>query len=155
MKNIPKFAVQLKLMPENTKSTFKPDNTNLIIKIKEFQTNQNQETFMAVLEELQGDNAYLLVPTSSPVTGENPEKGWTTLEKGAQISFTSVYEMEGKFIMGVFTSQATLMSWATETKPFVTFPAKDVLEIAVEHRISQLIIDSNQESMFVLGRTVE
>lgn len=137
---------------ENT--TFKPDNTNVLTKIKAFQTNQNQENFMAVLEELEGDNAYLLVPTSSPVTGENPEKGWTTLEKGAQISFTSVFETEGKLVMGVFTSQATLMSWATETKPFVTLPAKEVLEIAVENKISQLIIDSNQESMFVLGRTV-
>ena len=134
--------------------TFQPDNTNLLANIKAFQANQNQETFMAVLEELQGNNAYLLVPTASPVTGENPEKGWTTVEKGTQLSFTSVFEVEGKFVMGVFTSQATLMSWATETKPFVTLPAKEVLEIAVEHRISQLIIDSNQESMFVLGRTV-
>ncbi len=139
------------IMQENA---FKPDNTNLLAKIKSFQANQNQETFMSVLEELQGDNAYLLVPTSSPVTGENPEKGWTTIEKGTQLSFTSVFEVEGKFVMGVFTSQASLMTWATESKPFVTLPAKDVLEIAVEHRISQLIIDSNQESMFVLGRTV-
>ena len=141
-------------MSNTDNSTFKPDNTNLLAKIKVFQVSQNQETFMAVLEELQGDNAYLLVPTSSPVTGENPEKGWTTLEKGAQLSFTSVFETEGKLVMGVFTSQTTLMSWATETKPFVTLPAKEVLEIAVENRISQLIIDSNQESMFVLGRTV-
>lgn len=140
----------------NTENTsFKPNNDNLLVAIKAFQTSQNQETFMAVLEELQGDNAYLLVPTSSPVTGETPEKGWTTVEKGAQLSFTSVFEVEGKFVMGVFTSQAALMSWATETKPFVTLPAKEVLEIAVEHRISQLIIDSNQESMFVLGRTVD
>ncbi|WP_339889410.1 SseB family protein [uncultured Flavobacterium sp.] len=141
-------------MSNTDNTTFKPDNTNLLATIKDFQVSQNQETFMAVLEELQGDNAYLLVPTSSPVTGENPEKGWTTLEKGAQLSFTSVFETEGKLVMGVFTSQTTLMSWATETKPFVTLPAKEVLEIAVENRISQLIIDSNQESMFVLGRTV-
>ncbi|WP_339837786.1 SseB family protein [uncultured Flavobacterium sp.] len=141
-------------MSNTDNTTFKPDNTNLLAKIKAFQASQNQETFMAVLEELQGDNAYLLVPTSSPVTGENPEKGWSNLEKGAQLSFTSVFETEGKLVMGVFTSQATLMSWATETKPFVTLAAKEVLEIAVENRISQLIIDSNQESMFVLGRTV-
>ena len=141
-------------MSNTDNTTFKPDNTNLLAKIKAFQASQNQETFMAVLEDLQGDNAYLLVPTSSPVTGENPAKGWSTLEKGAQLSFTSVFETEGKLVMGVFTSQATLMSWATETKPFVTLPAKEVLEIAVENRISQLIIDSNQESMFVLGRTV-
>jgi hypothetical protein len=141
-------------MSENTKNTFEPDNSNLLLTIKAFQTNQNQENFMAVLSELQGDNAYLLVPTSSPVTGENPEKSWTTLEKGAKLSFTSVFEMEGKLIMGVFTSQATLMSWASETKPFVTLSAKEVLEIAVENKISQLIIDSNQQSMFVLGRTV-
>jgi len=141
-------------MSQQENSTFQPNNTNLLARIKSFQANQTQETFMAVLDELQGDNAFLLVPTSSPVTGENPEKGWTTLEKGAQLSFTSVFEMEGKLVMGVFTSQATLMSWATETKPFVTLPAKEVLEIAVENKISQIIIDSNQESMFILGRTV-
>ena len=141
-------------MSQQENTTFQPNNTNLLAKIKSFQGNQNQETFMAVVEELQGDNAFLLVPTSSPVTGENPEKGWTTLEKGAQLSFTSVFEVEGKLVMGVFTSQATLMSWASETKPFVTLPAKEVLEIAVENKVSQIIIDSNQESMFVLGRTV-
>ncbi len=139
---------------QNTSDTFKPNNDGLLAKIKTFQSNQNQETFMAVLEELQGDNAFLLVPTAAPVTGETPEKGWTTLEKGAQLSFTSVFEVGGKLVMGVFTSQAALMNWATETKPFVTLPAKEVLEIAVEHQISQVIIDSNQESMFVLGRTV-
>ncbi|MFC4739889.1 SseB family protein [Flavobacterium ponti] len=141
-------------MSKQENTTFQPNNTNLLAKIKSFQNNQSQETFMAVLEELQGDNAFLLVPTSSPVTGENPEKGWTTLEKGAQLSFTSVFEVEGKLVMGVFTSQATLMNWASETKPFVTLPAKEVLEIAVENKVSQIIIDSNQESMFVLGRTV-
>ena len=141
-------------MSKQENTNFQPNNTNLLATIKSFQANQSQETFMAVLEELQGDNAFLLVPTSVPVTGENPEKGWTTLEKGAQLSFTSVFEVEGKFVMGVFTSQATLMSWASETKPFVTLPAKEVLEIAVENKVSQIIIDSNQESMFVLGRTV-
>lgn len=141
-------------MSDSSPNTFTPNNDKLLEKIKFFQAHQNQETFMAVLEELQGENAFLLVPTAAPVTGETPEKGWTTLEKGAQLSFTSVFEVEGKLIMGVFTSQATLMNWATETKPFVTLPAKEVLEIAVEHRISQVIIDSNQESMFVLGRSV-
>jgi predicted DNA-binding ArsR family transcriptional regulator len=141
-------------MSKQAHDTFKPSNTALLTKIKAFQTQQNSETFMSVLKELQGNNAYLLVPTSSPATGKKPEKGWTTLNKGAQLSFTSVFETEGKLVMGVFTSQAALMTWATETKPFVTLPAKEVLELAVENKISQLIIDSNQETMFVLGRTV-
>tara|TARA_B110000503_G_C7147900_1_gene413804 strand:+ start:1003 stop:1422 length:420 start_codon:yes stop_codon:yes gene_type:complete len=134
--------------------TFKPKNDQLIAKIKLFKASQDQKHFLSVLEELQGNNAYLLVPTATPVTGKNPEKGWTTVEKGTPLSFTSVFEIGEKLAMGVFTSQATLMTWATETKPFVTLPAKDVLEIALEHKISQLIIDSNQETMFILGRTV-
>ncbi len=141
-------------MSNSTTPTFTPNNDKLLEKIKAFQTNQNQETFSSVLAELQGNNAFLLVPTVAPVTGKTPEKDWTTIEKGTQLSFTSVFEVEGKLVMGVFTSQATLLHWANETKPFVTLPAKEVLEIAVEHQISQIIIDSNQESMFVLGRTL-
>lgn len=141
-------------MSDSTTPSFTPNNNTLLAKIKVFQAQQNQETFMSVLEELQGENAFLLVPTAAPVTGETPEKGWTTIEKGAKLSFTSVFEVDGKLVMGVFTSQATLMHWANETKPFVTLPAKEVLQIAMEHGISQVIIDSNQESMFVLGRTV-
>ncbi len=134
--------------------SFNPNNTNLLSKIKGFRANQVQETFMAVLEELQGNNAFLLVPSASPATGNSPEKEWTTVEKGAKLSFTSVFEMEGKLVMGVFTSQATLLHWATETQPYITLPAKEVLEIAMQNNISQIIIDSNQETMFVLGRTV-
>lgn len=141
-------------MTKVSKNTFQPNNSNLLNKIKVFQANQNQETFMNVLEELQGENAFLLVPTSSPITGDTPEKGWTTIEKGAKLSFSSVFEVEGKLVLGAFTSQATLMHWATTTQPFVTLPAKEILEIAVENHVSQIIIDSNQESMFVLGRTV-
>lgn len=141
-------------MATEIQTDFNPDNTNLLKKIKHFQNNQNQDSFLAVIEELEGNNAFLLVPVANPVTGKNPEKGWTTIDKGAKISFTSVFEVEEKLVIGVFTSQNSLLSWASETKPFITLPAKEVLEIAVEHKISQIIIDSNQEYMFVLGRTV-
>lgn len=138
-----------------SENTFNPNNTNLLSNIKEFQTNQNQETFMSVFEELQGDNAFLVVPTSEPVKGENKdENGWSTIEKGTPMTFTSVFEVENQKVMGVFTSQAALTIWSQETKPFVSIPAKDVLEIAMQNNIEKIIIDSNQETMFVLGRTI-
>jgi hypothetical protein len=56
--------------------------------------------------------------------------------------------------MGLFTSQAALAIWSQETKPFVSIPAKDVLEIAMQNDIEKIIIDSNQDTMFVLGRTI-
>lgn len=135
---------------------FNPNNTPLLKSIKAFQNNQNQETFMAVLNELQGATAFLIIPTLEPVAGKEKNKeGWSTIEKGTKLSFTSVFEMEGQKIMGVFTSQQNLMLWAKETKPFVSIPAKDVLDIAMQNGIEKIIIDSNQDTMFVLGRTVE
>lgn len=134
---------------------FNPNNSALLEYIKAFQTNQNQDTFMAVFEELQGNNAFLVVPTAEPVKGENKDKnGWSTIEKGTPMTFTSVFEVENQKIMGVFTSQAALTIWSQETKPFVSIPAKDVLEIAMQNEIEKIVIDSNQETMFVLGRTI-
>ncbi|VXC27870.1 conserved hypothetical protein [Flavobacterium sp. 9AF] len=135
--------------------TFQPNNTNLLKHIKNFQNNQNQDTFMAVFNELQGENAYLVIPTAEPVLGENKDKnGWSTVEKGTQMTFTSVFEVDNQMVLGAFTSQQTLMVWAKEMKPFVSIPAKDVLDIAMENGISKIIIDSNQDTMFVLGRSI-
>ena len=55
----------------------------------------------------------------------------------------------------MFTSQAALSIWSEETKPFVSNPAKDLLEIVSQNDIEKRIIDNNQESMFVLGRVAE
>ncbi|MEQ3662165.1 MAG: SseB family protein [Flavobacterium sp.] len=134
---------------------FQPNNTKLLSTIKAFQANQNEATFMAVFEELQGDNAFLVIPTAEPVKGENrDENGWSTIEKGTPMTFTSVFEVENQKVMGVFTSQAALTIWSQETKPFVSIPAKDILEIAMQNDIEKIIIDSNQDTMFVLGRTI-
>ena len=134
---------------------FTPNNTTLLENIKAFQANQSEATFMAVFEELQGDNAFLVVPTAEPIKGDNrDENGWSTIEKGTPMTFTWVFEVENQKVMGVFTSQAALTIWSQETKPFVSIPAKDVLEIAMQNDIEKIIIDSNQETMFVLGRTI-
>lgn len=140
---------------DNSEMDFQPNNNNLITTIKAFQANQNQETFMAVLNELQGNNAFLLIPTAEPVIGKNKdEKGWSTIEKGTQMAFTSVFEIEGQKVLGAFTSQVTLTTWANETKPFASLPARDVLDIAMQNGIERIVIDSNQDTMFVLGRTI-
>lgn len=140
-------------MSEN--NNFKPNNKVLLASIKAFQANQNEETFMAVFEELQSENAFLIVPTAEPVRGENrDENGWSTVEKGTSMTFTSVFEVENQKVMGVFTSQTALTIWSQETKPFVSIPAKDLLEIAIQNDIEKIIIDSNQDTMFVLGRTI-
>lgn len=139
----------------NPEMKFQPNNSNLLTVIKAFRNNQNEETFMAVLNELQGNNAFLLVPTTEPIVGKDRnEEGWSTIEKGTQMSFTSVFEVEGQKVLGAFTSQQNLMSWANETKPFASLPARDVLDIAMQNGIEKIVIDSNQDTMFVLGRSL-
>lgn len=139
----------------NPEMEFQPNNFNLLTVIKAFRNNQNEETFMAVLNELQGNNAFLLVPTTEPIVGKDRnEEGWSTIEKGTQMSFTSVFEVEGQKVLGAFTSQQNLMNWANETKSFASLPARDVLDIAIQNGIEKIVIDSNQDTMFVLGRSL-
>jgi hypothetical protein len=131
---------------------FTPDNSKLIELLIAFRKKSTKDTFMAVVNELQGPNAFLIVPTAKPTTGTNAGAGWTTLEKGTTLSFTTVYDVEGIKVFGVFTSQEKLMSWANDTKPFTTMPAKAVLEIAQEQGFGRIVIDSDQDTMFVLER---
>ncbi len=157
LKKIRSFATlfNFRNMDTAAETEFNPNNDTLLTTIKAFQNNQNQDTFMAVLQELQGNNAFLIIPTLEPVVGKDRnEAGWSTLEKGTQLSFTSVFEVDGQKVMGVFTSQQNLMLWAKETKPFASIPAKDVLDIAMQNGIERIVIDSNLDTMFVLGRSI-
>lgn len=141
-------------MSQKTKSESNctPDNSLLLKSIHAFHNDKTQENFLAVITELQSETAYLVVPTSQPAATEKDEKGWSTIKEGTPLSFSTVYDLDGLKVFGVFTSQEKLMAWSDITRHFTAIPAKVVLEIAQENGFGRIVIDSDQDTMFVLDR---
>lgn len=127
-----------------------PDNSELIQSLKAFQNNRDNEHFMAVFNALQKEETFLVVPTT--IDDKVKSNSWSTLEKGDTITFSTVFDMDGLKVFGVFTSPEKLMAWASDMKPYKMIPAKAVLEIAQEQGFGRIVIDSDQDTMFVLEK---
>ncbi|WP_396146705.1 SseB family protein [Flavobacterium sp.] len=143
-------TTEKKETPKET--TFTPDNSRLIALLHIYHQNTSQANYKAVLDELYGETAFLLVPTN----GKTVEKSnsWETLKEGATIEFKTVFNVDGLLVFGVFTSEETLSKWINEVTTFMAIPAKTVLEIAEEQSFGRIVIDSDQSTMFVLERDV-
>ena len=70
-------------------------------------------------------------------------------------AFTTVFDVEGMLVFGVFTSETTLSKWTDRETAFMAMPARAVLDLAETHSFGRIVIDSDQETMFVLERNRE
>lgn len=131
---------------------FSPDNTKLTSLIQAYHQDNNNDNYVAVLEELYGNNAFLLVPTEDNSKNISNSKKWKTLEAGETLNFTSVFNLDGLLVLGVFTSEETLSKWTNEETTYTAIPSKTVLEISQEQNFGRIVIDSDQDTMFVLER---
>lgn len=133
---------------------FTPNNTNLLRLIKKYYQDESSENYNAVLNELYGDEAFLLVPKDGKSSSAASNQ-WETLKAGETIGFTTVFNVDGLLVFGVFTSEETLSKWITQPTSFLAMPSKKVLEIAQEQGFGRIVIDSDQDTMFVLERDVK
>jgi len=130
---------------------FTPDNTVLLQLIQAYHKNETPENYKNVIEELYGPRAFLVVPTDGE---QSKSDEWKTLEKGTSIAFTTVFDVEGMLVFGVFTSETALSKWTDRETAFMAMPARAVLDLAETHSFGRVVIDSDQETMFVLERNV-
>ena len=130
---------------------FTPDNSVLLQLIQAYHQNETPENYKKVLEELYGPRAFLVVPTDGE---QSKSDEWKTLKKGTRMGFTSVFNVDGLLVFGVFTSETALSQWINKETAFVAMPARVVLELAEEHSFGRIVIDSDQETMFVLERNI-
>lgn len=131
---------------------FTPDNSVLLELLHAYHQNPSDENYGKVMEELYGPRAFLVVPTAGKQGQSNQ---WKKLEKGATLDFVSVFNADGMLVFGVFTSETTLSNWIDKETAYVAMPSKVVLEIAQENSFGRIVIDSDQETMFVLERNRE
>jgi hypothetical protein len=130
---------------------FTPDNSVLLELIQVYHQNTTSENYGKVLEELQGPRAFLVVPSDGK---QSKSDEWHTLSKGTTVGFTSVFNVDGLLVFGVFTSETALSKWIDKETAFMAMPARVVMEMAQENNFGRIVIDSDQETMFVLERNV-
>lgn len=131
---------------------FTPDNTQLWQLLQQYNANRSQEHFIAVYTALQSDHSYLIVPTFND--DNTPKDEWYTAKKGDVLQFTTVYDIEGLKVFGVFSSPEALATWAKKEMTYTLMSSKVVLEIAEQQQFGRIVIDSDLDTMYVLERDV-
>lgn len=139
-----------KLFGSKKEPVFEPDNTKLWQLMEAYGKDSSNENYKKVFEELLSDNAYLIVPTIN----DNPafSEEWSTAQAGTTLQFTTVYDLDGLMVFGIFSSPEKLARWAKKEMTYTAMPAKTALEIAQQQNYGRVVIDSDQDTMFVLER---
>lgn len=130
---------------------FTPDNSVLLELIHAYRQHPSSDSYSKVIEELYGSRAFLVVPTGEKHEYSNE---WKKSKGGDVIDFATVYNLDGLLVLGVFTSEEALSKWITEEMGYIAIPSKTIMEIAERENFGRIVIDSDQETMFVLERNV-
>lgn len=129
------------------KRTKKPSNIKLLRAIREYRHRSYASNHAAVVHELMHGNAFLLLPT----TGGPPEPSdWEQTQGETNIQITSVFEHEDGRILGAFTSEKALSTWAKKPTAYTALESKHILDFCTQNQIQRIVIDDAQSTMFVM-----
>lgn len=138
-----------KLFGNKPKQT-KPNNSKLLQLLYIYQKQNNKgNSYKNVILELTNGNSFLLLPSQND--NKIPEN-WTIAEKDTTLKLTCVYNLDGLKVLGAFTDENALFSWAKKQTPYTALLSKDVLKLCEEQLIERIVINSDLPNMFVLER---
>lgn len=130
-----------------------PENTRLLELIKTYQKrNGKGDTYKNVVLELMDGNSFLLLPSQND---HELSKGWATTKTDTTLKLTCIYNLDGLKILGAFTDEQSMLSWAKKPTEYTAIYSKDILKLCEEQLIERIVINSNQPNMFVLERSSE
>lgn len=127
----------------------KPDNTNLNYLLTIWGEHPSNENYAAVFNEILAGNGYFLLPS---IHDNNTDTGWQTLNAGSTLKLTSVYNVDGLQVLGVFSDEKSLLAWANKEVQYTSIKTPDVIEFCQQHGIDRIVVNSDQKTMFVLER---
>jgi hypothetical protein len=133
----------------SNKQETKPENTKLNYLLDISGEHRSDENYKAVLQEISGGNSYLLVPSLHDTPGSSE---WKTLKKGSTLALTSVFSVDGLQVLGVFSDEKSLYKWAKRETAYTAMRSQDLIEFCKQHGIDRIVINSDQNNMFVLER---
>ena len=132
--------------------TTNPDNTRLLQLLDQYaKENGAGETYKDVVMELMNGNSFLIFPTQDDT--ELAPGQWTTLEKATTLKISSIFEVEGNKMFGVFTDEKSLFSWTKTPTHYTAMRAQDVLKLGQANNIEKIVINNGLPNMFVLKKT--
>lgn len=130
-----------------------PENSRLLELLNIYEKKQGKaDSYKNVLLELMNGNSFLLLPS------ENDNKlteNWSTSKKDTSLNLTCVFILDGLKVLGAFTDEESLLSWAKKPTAYTALESKAVLELCEKELIERIVINSDLPTMFVLERDRE
>jgi hypothetical protein len=127
-----------------------PDNSKLFKLLEVYQKqNGRGDSYKNIVLELMNGNSFLLLPSQNDNEGLET---WTTAEKDTTLKLTCVYNLDGLKVLGAFTDEKSLLSWAKKPTQYTALSSKDVLKLCEEQLIERIVVNSDLPTMFVLER---
>ena len=102
-----------------------------------------------IMELLNGDS--LLYLPSPPDSSENQESA----AESRTLRLSSVFNIDGINVLGAFSSENALFTWAKQPVPYKMLESRDVIKLCEETSIGRIVINSGLPTMFVLEKNVE
>lgn len=141
-----------KLFGNNSKPT-NPENSKLFKLLDIYQKqNGKGDSYKNVVKELMNGSSFLLLPSEND-KGNSDE--WTTTKEDTTLNLTCVFNLDGLKVLGAFTDENALLSWAKKPTQYTGLSSQDVLKLCEENLIDRIVINSDLPTMFVLERNRE
>lgn len=122
-------------------------NDDLINLLNAWSKQESEDTFQAVIKELNEGSSFLLLPLMDKNDDEAHE--WKTLEFD-NIQLTSVFEVEGFSVLTAFSDEKSLFEWSLKDINYKKLSTQDVLRFAELYYIDNIVINSGLLNMFIL-----
>lgn len=123
---------------------------SILLDIYQKQNGKGDSYKDVILELLNGDSLLLLPSPNDSSENQEPVEG-----TGKKLTLSSVFNIDGVTVLGAFTDEKALISWAKQPIPYKMLESKDVLKLCEETAIGRIVINSGLPTMFVLEQNRE
>ena len=124
-------------------------NSHLIKLLKDFNTDPVESLYWEILEILQNGSSFLLLPS----VNETDEPQDLTKETSSKtLNLASVFDMDGGKVLCAFSNLDAMNEWTKNNSNYTKMRSKDVLNFCQVNQIDKIIIDTEQDTMFMLER---
>jgi len=135
--------------PAETSEKKNPENTRLNYLLNIWGEYHSDENYKAVMDEILNGNSYLILPSAN----DNPGSGnWETAKAQTTLNLTSVFNLDGLKVLGVFSDERSLLEWTKKETQYTAIRTQDMVDFCKTNDIDRIVINSDQKNMFVLER---